>query len=299
MTKTTPIYVLRTINAPIDKVWQYTQEPSLHEQWDVRFSRITYDDVQQGTRQTFTYERRISPFFTVRGTGETKGTHEKKTGEKTSSLQFATDHPLSPIVQGSGYWQYIPRDNDTVFLTQYDYTPRFGRLIDALFRPVLGWATALSFDVLARWLEQGERPATQYRRFFSYWLLMLCFCFVWLYQGIVPKLIGQHPLEIDMLVALSPLSVPAATTAIQWVGLLEVIIALLFIVRRCQRLLLIGQIVLFPVLTISAIVAAPHVATDPFNVVAFNVALWCMSIVALLLQKDCPTASTCQRKRGN
>ncbi|GAK06863.1 hypothetical protein [Geomicrobium sp. JCM 19038] len=55
-----PIYVELDINAPIEDVWETTQNPKLHERWDLRFSQIDYlpkdheDDVQ-----TFQYETRI------------------------------------------------------------------------------------------------------------------------------------------------------------------------------------------------------------------------------------------------
>ena len=37
-----PIYVEIDIQAPIEKAWDYTQNPHLHEQWDLRFTSITY-----------------------------------------------------------------------------------------------------------------------------------------------------------------------------------------------------------------------------------------------------------------
>ena len=301
--KKKPIYVEIDIHTSIDRAWDYTQQPQIHQQWDLRFSSITYNEkLSEEDPQTFTYTTNVIPGVVVSGWGESKGTHEKKSGVKTSSLHFGTSQLILPIKEGRGYWQYIPHGDDKLtFLTQYDYDVRFGalgRVFDLAFRPVIGWATALSFDVLSRWLENGEPPKTQYRRFFSYYLITIVFIFIWLYQGLVPKLLGQHPLEIEMLTKLSPLSTAQATDAIVWVGIAELIIALLFCVRRMHKFLWWGQIVIFPLLTISAIIAAPHVATDPFNVVTFNVSLWILSIVALLLKVELPTATSCKRKRG-
>lgn len=76
------------------------------------------------------------------------------------------------------------------------------------------------------------------------------------------------------------------------------VIGIIFLVPKLQPLLLKAQILLFPLLTLSAIIAAPSVATAPFNVVTFNVGLWIASIVALLLTKELPTAKFCKRKRG-
>src|SRR5690606_15050879 len=110
--------------------------------------------------------------------------------------------------------------------------------------------------VLARWIELGEKPATQYRRFFGYYLLCFLFSFTWLYQGLVPKVLMKHPLEIDMLMKLSPLTYGQASTAIFWVGILEMMIGLVFLMPKMQPLLLKAQILVFPLLTLSAIIAA-------------------------------------------
>ena len=300
--KKKPIYVELDINCSINKAWQFTQQPSMHEQWDLRFSSITYNEkVHQDDPQQFTYTTKVMPGIVVSGWGESKGSHEKKNGVKTSSLHFGTSQLISPIKEGRGYWQYIPKEKGITFLTLYDYDTRFGvigRLLDVLFRPLLGWSTALSFDVLARWIEVGESPKTQYRRFFSYYFIMFLFIFVWLYQGLVPKIIGQHPLEIEMLTKLSPLGVAQATDAIIWVGVLEVVVALLFSFRKLHKVLWLAQVVLFPLLTTGAIIAAPYVATDPFNVITLNITLWVLSIIALMLQVELPTATSCKRKRG-
>lgn len=300
--KKKPIYVETVIDSSIEEVWHYTQQPDLHEQWDLRFTSITYNEKQHADApQTFTYTTKIMPGLSVSGWGESKGTHEKASGVKTSSLHFGTPQQISPIKEGRGYWQYIPNGDRVTFLTQYDYDVRFGQfgqIFDQLFRPVIGWATALSFNVLARWIEAGEKPATQYRRFFSYYLLCFLFSFTWLYQGFIPKVLMKHPLEIDMLKNLSPLSLGQASTAIIAIGVLEIIIGILFLVPKLQPLLLKAQIMLFPFLTLSAIIAAPSVATDPFNVVTLNIGLWIASIIALLLTKELPTARFCKRKRG-
>lgn len=300
--KKKPIYVETVIDSSIEEVWHYTQQPDLHEQWDLRFTSITYNEKQHADApQTFTYTTKIMPGLSVSGWGESKGTHEKASGVKTSSLHFGTPQQISPTKEGRGYWQYIPNGDRVTFLTQYDYDVRFGQfgqVFDQLFRPVIGWATALSFNVLARWIEAGEKPATQYRRFFSYYLLCFLFSFTWLYQGFIPKVLMKHPLEIDMLKNLSPLSLGQASTAIIAIGVLEIIIGILFLVPKLQPLLLKAQIMLFPFLTLSAIIAAPSVATDPFNVVTLNIGLWIASIIAILLTKELPTAKFCKRKRG-
>lgn len=297
-----PIYVEIEMQDDIDRIWEYSQNPKLHEQWDLRFTSITYNDkLPDEEVQTFTYSTKVMPGLHVSGWGKSKGMHEKASGEKTSALHFGTEQLLSPIAEGKGYWKYIPHSGGTTFLTQYDYDVRFGvlgKLVDRLFRPVMGWGTALSFDVLKRWVEAGESPKTQYRRFFAFYAICFLFAFVWMYQGFVPKVLTQHPLEISMLTQLSPLTIGQASTAIIWVGIAEMLFACCWLVPKLQKRLLQLQVVIFPFLTLSAIMAAPATATAPFNVITLNVTLWILSIIGLLLVEQLPSAKSCNRERG-
>ncbi|MDQ7861200.1 hypothetical protein RCO48_09460 [Peribacillus frigoritolerans] len=86
--------------------------------------------------QSFLYETKLGCCVKVAGWGKSIGTHNKKDGSKTSSLHLVPIKKISPICEGKGYWQYIPTDNGTTFLTQYDYDVRyglFGRLLDLFF----------------------------------------------------------------------------------------------------------------------------------------------------------------------
>jgi len=49
------VYVEIDIAADLPRVWELTQEPSLHQRWDLRFSEITYRDVFG--RETVTWLR--------------------------------------------------------------------------------------------------------------------------------------------------------------------------------------------------------------------------------------------------
>ena len=92
-------------------------------------------------------------------------------------MKFWTDNTLSLIQIGRGYWKYTPRKEHIHFETQYDYDTRFGRIGNVIdfymFRPLLGWATAWSFDALKLWLEKGLHPRLLIRRTMTYWLV--CF----------------------------------------------------------------------------------------------------------------------------
>jgi hypothetical protein len=40
--KTRPLYIETKIKCDLDTLWTNTQDPSIHEQWDLRFSEISY-----------------------------------------------------------------------------------------------------------------------------------------------------------------------------------------------------------------------------------------------------------------
>jgi DoxX-like family len=200
------IYVETNIDAPIDDLWAKTQIPELHKRWDLRFT-----DIENLTRendsqvQQFLYSTRIGFGLKISGNGESVGSRDNKDASRTSALKFWSDDPKSLIREGSGYWKYIPSENGIKFLTWYDYTTRFGVIgstFDALlFRPLMGWATAWSFDRLRLWLEKKIDPALALERSIIYGIARLMIVFVWIYHGLVPKLIFHHQDEIAMLVA--------------------------------------------------------------------------------------------------
>ncbi len=151
------IYVEVRIAAPLDTVWSLTQDPEQHVRWDVRFSRIVPTEPTGTGATRFTYTRRL-PLRTVAGDGVSIGDTSGREGSRTSALRFATSDPLSPIRSGRGYWRYVPAGDGVCFVTGYDYVPGWGRLLDRVARPALGWATAWSFDRLRIWAERDEPP---------------------------------------------------------------------------------------------------------------------------------------------
>ncbi|MGV2619803.1 UNVERIFIED_CONTAM: DoxX-like family protein [Halobacillus marinus] len=296
------IYVEIPIRTSMDDLWKASQEPSVHERWDLRFSSITYLPKAQGSPQRFTYKTRIGFGLDISGWGQSVTAREGKDGARTSSLHFGTEQKRSIIREGRGFWKYVPRqDGGVTFLTRYDYTTNFGaagRLFDRLcFRPLIGWATALSFDVLKRWLEKGTVPEVQYRNFFVTWLSAILFSFIWIYHGLVPKLIFQHPQELAMLTSVLPIGEAVAHRVMSAIGIGEVVIGLLWLLCRRKRWLFAAQTAAFPLLTIGAVTAAPESLTQPFNPLTFNLALFALSFLGFSFSKDVPTAKYCRRRQ--
>lgn len=142
------ITVEARLESGLDRVWALTQQPSQHSRWDARFGRI--EPTADGR---FRYRR-----FGVAGSGEHSGDRHGADGSATSALRFACENPLSPIEEGSGYWQYRPHSTGGLtFATWYDYRSRYPR-IDRVFRPVMAWGTAWSFDRLRLWADRGLPP---------------------------------------------------------------------------------------------------------------------------------------------
>src|SRR4051812_9546288 len=148
------IYVETFIRGSLDVVWEKTQNPALHERWDVRFTHIEYLPRLDDQPQRFLYTTKIGFGVCISGEGESLATRVSD-GESTSALKFWSDDPKSLIVTGSGYWKYREADGGVRFRTWYDYKTRFGifgLIFDRLiFRPLLSWATAWSFESLRLW----------------------------------------------------------------------------------------------------------------------------------------------------
>lgn len=161
-----PLYIEARIRADIEVLWAATQDPAQHQRWDLRFTHIEYLDSDDGGPQRFRYGVRVLGLMLC-GTGVCAGERRRADGSRTSALRFGSPHPLSLLAQGSGYWRYVPTEDGIRFLTGYDYRPRWGRfglLADRIvFRPLMGWATAWSFDRLRIWLERGTTPERSLR----------------------------------------------------------------------------------------------------------------------------------------
>ncbi|PEK58258.1 DoxX-like family protein [Bacillus wiedmannii] len=295
-----PIYVSAEMNTTMEKLWEYTQEPHIHTEWDARFTEISYLEKKEGEPQKLLYKTKIGFGLEIAGEGESIGEIRKETGERISSLKFWTDNKLSLIQIGRGYWKYTPRKEHIHFETQYDYDTRFGRIGNVIdfymFRPLLGWETAWSFDALKLWLEKGLHPRLLIRRTMTYWLVCFLIAFVWLYQGIVPKMIFIHPAEVKMLSVIIG-STENSIFILKIIGLLEVIFGVTWLLPFPKRKVFIVHIFMLIALTIAAGFTNIVSFTEPFNPITLNVLLMGLSIVGYINSSDLPRAKNCKRKR--
>ncbi len=295
------VYVEILIPASLELLWKHTQQPELHERWDLRFSRIEYlPNPGPNGELLFRYATRLGFGREITGTGQSLGERVLPGGNRASALKFGSADRLSLIREGSGYWKYIPVDDGVKFLTVYDYTTRFGRVGKAfdslIFRPLMGWATAWSFDRLRIWLERGIPPNVALRNSVVHTVARVTLAFVFFYQGIVPKLITQHNDELILLRALG-VRAERVALALGAAGVLEVLLACCVIAFWWSKWPLILTLVLMVVATVVISFVAPAYLTAAFNPVALNAAVAATAIVDLLTDpKDVPSASRCSRQ---
>jgi hypothetical protein len=297
------IYVEIRIRGAMDELWRLTQTPGLHVGWDLRFTDIAYiPRLDETEPQRFLYETRIGFGLAVYGQGETVGQHDGADGERSSALKFWSDDPRSLIRDGAGYWRYIPTEDGILFLTAYDYRVRYGiigRVFDALvFRPLIGWATAWSFDRLRLWIEKGINPTLSLRLS----LIHLCarggLALVWLYQGIVPKLMAPQGDELA-LIQEAGISNAWALLAVQVIGWAEVCFGLAMGLGFHRRWHFLLTILLMTLATAAVTLHSPRFLTHAFNPISLNVLMATLAAVGWLASSDLPSARQCGRARGN
>ena len=294
------IYVEILIHATMDELWKYTQTPELHQRWDLRFSRIDYlPRVSEKEPQRFRYATRIGFGLEVAGEGESMGERDLTNGSRTSALKFSSGDARSIIGEGSGYWKYIPVAEGIQFLTWYDYRTRFGaagavfnRLI---FQPLMGWATAWSFDRLRLWLEDGIDPGQAMRLTLVHAVSRVGLALIFGYHGLVPKLLGPHVDEVTMLAA-SGIAVENTGTVLTVLGVAELLFAFCFLIFWHSRWPPLISLVLMPLTTISVALSAPQVLGAAFNPVSLNLAVAALAVVDLIVLRGLPSAGRCRRR---
>lgn len=293
------IYVEILIRGDMESLWRKTQEPHLHQRWDLRFSEIKYLPRKPGDPQKFLYSTRLGAGLRIDGEGESIGEHDDSSGQRTSALKFWSKDPKSLIEVGSGYWKYVPTASGIRFLTSYDYRTRFsaaGGIFDKLlFRPLIGWATAWSFDRLRLWIEQDISPEVSRDRTFIYFLTRVTVAFIWFYHGLVPKLLYRSPDELGMLsvTGMPHSSVLSMTLLAGW---LEIAFALGFIVFWRARWPLWVTIFAMFAATLGVGISSPEYLHKAFDPLTFNLAVLVLAACGLLTAPNLPTAKRCLRK---
>lgn len=177
------IVVEALIPAPVERVWERSQQPEPHTGWDLRFSSIRYLPERDARGfHRMEYRTRLGFGLEVSGWGRSL----QNAPLARSTFEFGSDDPRSLILHGRGVWLYERRPEGTFFKTVFDYQTRHGvvgELLDAvLFRPVMRLATEWSFETLRQWCA-GDEQAVGRRR--ARWRFAVFF---------VARLLGRGPM---------------------------------------------------------------------------------------------------------
>lgn len=246
--------------------------------------------------QKFLYKTRLGFGLSIQGTGESVGQRSLDNGESTSALKFASDDWKSLIKTGSGYWRYVPVKGGLRFITWYDYSVRFGapgKLFDRLcFRPLIGWATAWSFDALRLWAEQDQPGNVSVLLSMIHAIARLSIAAVWLWHGLVPKLLFSHSDEHTML-----REAGVSTQLLPWIGVAEILFAITMIASWRFRSVLIANAILMFVTAVGVAIKSPEFIVAAFNPVTLNGSVMALSIIGFLAAHTLPSASRCFRTK--
>jgi hypothetical protein len=294
------IFVETFVRASMDLLWAYTQDPQVHERWDLRFSEIEYLPKSAAEEpQRFRYSTRIGFGLAIAGVGESVAERDLADGSRTSSLRFSSDNPLSLIREGGGYWKYRPITNGVLFTTWYDYRTRHGRIgavVDRLvFRPLLGWATAWSFDRLRLWLEHGIPPGVSARAAVMHATARLGLAVTFAYHGLVPKLLRRDGVEVGLLLnAGVPTGLVDAAMIV--LGFAEIALATSLVVAWHRRWPALVSGAFAVVTTIGLALTSPQYLGNAFNPLTLNLGVACLAATDLLALPDAPSAGRCRRR---
>jgi hypothetical protein len=299
-TRRQQIFVEADVCASLADLWSRTQDPALHQRWDLRFTRIAYRKTPPaGHVQSFDYETRLGFGIAVRGQGETLAQRDRADGSRVSALRFWSDSRISLIREGRGYWLYTPTERGVRFRTGYDYETRFGavgRLLDRIvFRPLIGWATAWSFDRLRLWLEHGIDPASSGRAALVHGLTRIGIAAIFTWHGLVPKLLGPDPVERSMMAAagMPPDLIVAGLRAMGTAELLFAVILLATWHRAAAAWLALS---FAAVATGVTAITSPEVLGAAFTPVTLNLGLGLLAAIDLLTLDGIPSAGRCRRR---
>lgn len=294
------IFVETDMAVALDGLWARTQHPALHQRWDLRFTDIAYAAAaRDGEPQQFTYGTRLGFGLAILGGGETIVERARPDGTRISALRFWSASRLSLIRKGRGYWSYTPIPGGVRFRTVYDYDTRFGplgRLVDrAVFRPLIGWATAWSFDRLRLWLERGIDPGSSARLALVHGLARVGMAAIFAWHGLVPKLLGPDAIELRMM---GDVGVPAGAIvgSLRVLGAAEIGLALALLVTWHRPALAWVALAFATVATAATAIASPAVVGGAFTPVTLNLGLGLLAAIDLLTLDGIPSADRCRRR---
>jgi hypothetical protein len=116
------------------------------------------------------------------------------------------------------------------------------------------------------------------------WLCNITVAGIWLYQGIVPKLLGPHPDELAMSIAFG--IPPNFQIAISYaVGVGEILLGLCILFMSYRAWPQLFSAISTAILLIFVAIYTPHYLIGAFNPVVMNIASIILSVVVLMARR--------------
>ena len=130
-------------------------------------------------------------------------------------------------------------------------------------------------------MTNGIKPVSQEQAINSYNLSRLAIAFIWLYHGLVPKLIFRHATELE-LINQGPV-LGSAELTLMLAGIAEVLIGIGVVIFWKQAWPIYLSLVGFVVLLVASVVIAPEQAVHAFNPITLTVSaiLFCLIQISL------------------
>lgn len=127
--------------------------------------------------------------------------------------------------------------------------------------------------------KRGPQPSLRFVRIHA--LSRAAVAFVWIYHGLVPKLIFRDPVESEALVA-GGFDVETSARLVAAAGWVEFVFGLLVLAFWRSRWPLIGTIALMAAALVGVTATVPHQLVGAFNPVSLNLLMIALSAVGLL-----------------
>jgi hypothetical protein len=145
-------------------------------------------------------------------------------------------------------------------------------------------------DRLRLWVEKEQSPEISMTFFLIHAIARLSIAFIWIWQGLVPKLIFRNADEQQMLVQAGlPLSL------LPWIGAGEILIGVLVLCTWRIRAIFIANALAMVLASGVVLARSPYYLTAAFNAVTLNLGVFALALTGWLVSRTLPSASKCLR----
>jgi uncharacterized membrane protein YphA (DoxX/SURF4 family) len=208
---------------------------------------------------------------------------------------------LPPLVRsGTTSWDFEAEGDDLLVFATDHYERRHGfrnRLVDLFYtRPLMRWMLGWSMDRLRLWIEHGVAPASSLPLVLLKRLCAITLALVWIYQGLVPKILFVRSTELEPL-SIIPFLRDNPLLSLEAIGTAEILLGLWLLGGFLERSAAFISLFALAILSLAVAVFDPSSLTDPHGGLIKNLALVACAAVVIVLQPLTPSASRATTRR--